>query len=186
MSEGRQDDSRGQSRHQVAVVGSGNATDEIAAIAEEVGFALGRAGVVLVCGGLGGVMESACKGAKRAGGTTVGIIPGQDRTLANDYVDVVVATGIGEARNAIVVSSADGVMAVGGEYGTLSEIALALRAGKPVVGIKTWELQRPAGIRGVAVEVVPGIVAAEDAEEAVATVLRLINEMREEGQAERR
>jgi uncharacterized protein (TIGR00725 family) len=182
MSESRHD----KRRRQVAVIGSGNATDEVAAIAEGAGFALGRAGVVLVCGGLGGVMESACKGAKRAGGTTVGIIPGDDRTRANDYVDVVVATGIGEARNAIVVSSADGVIAVGGEYGTLSEIALALRAGKPVVGIKTWELQRPEGIRDLAAEAVPGIVAAKNSEEAVATVLRLINEMSEKGQAERR
>jgi uncharacterized protein (TIGR00725 family) len=85
-------------------------------------------------------MESACQGAKEAGGTTVGILPGDDRAAANQFVDVAIATGLGEARNALVVRAADALIAIGGEYGTLSEIALALKAGKPVVGIDSWDL----------------------------------------------
>ena len=100
------------------------------------GRELARAGAVLVCGGLGGAMEAACRGAKAEGGTTLGILPGADRAAANPYVDVAVATGLGEARNALVVRAADAVIAVAGGYGTLSEIALALRAGKPVVGLR--------------------------------------------------
>src|SRR5919199_2439349 len=94
----------------------------------------------VVCGGLGGVMEAACRGAKSAGGMTVGILPSGSRADANDYVDIALATGLGEARNALVVRAVDVLIAVGGEYGTLSEIALALKAGKPVVGVGTWEL----------------------------------------------
>lgn len=150
----------------VAVVGSGNATEEESALAERVGAAVAQAGAVLVCGGLGGVMQAACRGAKREGGATVGILPGADRSAANTFVDIAIATGLGEVRNAIVVGCADAVVAVGGEYGTLSEIALALRAGKPVVGLGTWELRR----RG---QDPVGVVAAEDPEEAVALALRL-------------
>lgn len=105
------------------------------------GRELGGRGVVLVCGGLGGVMEAACRGAKDAGGTTVGILPGTDRAAANPFVDVAVATGLGEARNALVVRAADAVIAIGGGYGTLSEIALALKAGKRVVGLETWDVE---------------------------------------------
>lgn len=94
-----------------------------------------------MCGGLGGVMEAACRGAKDAGGTTVGILPGTDRAAANPFVDVAVATGLGEARNALVVRAADAVIAIGGGYGTLSEIALALKAGKRVVGLETWDVE---------------------------------------------
>jgi uncharacterized protein (TIGR00725 family) len=96
---------------------------------------------VVVCGGLGGAMEAACRGAKQAGGTTVGILPGTDRSAANPYVDFALPTGLGEARNALVVRAADVVIAVGGGYGTLSEIALALRGGKPVIGLDTWEVE---------------------------------------------
>ena len=124
----------------VAVVGPGRASDEQGRIAEEVGRRLGEAGAVLVCGGLGGVMEAACRGARDGGGRTLGILPGSDRAQANPFVDVAVATGLGEARNALVVRAADAVIAVAGEYGTLSEIAFALRTGVPVVGIGTWEL----------------------------------------------
>ena len=95
---------------------------------------------MLVCGGRGGVMEAACRGAKSGGGTTVGILPGDRRSDANPHVDVALATGLGEARNALVVRAADALIAVGGEYGTLSEIALALKAGKPVVGLDTWDI----------------------------------------------
>src|SRR5438309_227477 len=111
--------------------------------AEAVGRELARRGAVVVCGGLGGVMEAVCRGAKLEGGLTVGILPGDDRGAANPYVDVAVPTGMGEARNALVVRAADVVIAVGGEFGTLSEIALALRTGRTVVGIDTWQLSRP-------------------------------------------
>jgi uncharacterized protein (TIGR00725 family) len=124
----------------VAVVGPGRATAEQATAAEEVGRALAEAGSLVVCGGLGGVMEAACRGAKSGGGTTLGILPGADRSQANEFVDVAVATGLGEARNALVARAADVLIAVAGEYGTLSEIALALKTGKPVVGLDTWEI----------------------------------------------
>jgi len=130
----------------VAVVGSGSAEREHQVLAEEVGRLLATRGALVVCGGLGGVMEAACRGAKGAGGTTVGILPGLDRHEANAWVDVAIPTGLGEARNAVVVRAADVLVAIGGEFGTLSEIAFALKTGKPVVGIDTWELSR----RGVA------------------------------------
>ena len=96
---------------------------------------------MLVCGGLGGAMEAACRGAKGVGGTTVGILPGCDRATANPFVDVAVPTGLGQGRNLVIVHAADAVIAVGGGYGTLSEIALALRHGKPVVGLGSWEIE---------------------------------------------
>jgi uncharacterized protein (TIGR00725 family) len=120
-----------------------------------VGRALGERGVALVCGGLGGVMEAACRGAKGAGGATIGILPGSDRAAANGFVDVAIPTGLGEARNALVVRAADAVIAVGGGYGTLSEIALALKAGKRVVGLDTWDID--------GVEAVDSPVAAVEA-----------------------
>ena len=117
-------------------------------MAEEVGRLLARRGAVVVCGGLGGVMEAACRGASRAGGTTVGVLPGLDRGAANPFVSVAVATGLGEARNALVVRAADALVAVGGAYGTLSEIALALKAGKPVIGLGTWEIDGVERVEG--------------------------------------
>lgn len=126
----------------IAVIGAGRANAAEIEQAEAVGHGLATAGAVLVCGGLGGVMEAACRGAKAAGGTTLGILPGADRGAANPWVDVAVPTGLGEARNALVVRAADGLIAVGGEYGTLSEIALALKAAKPVVGLATWTIDR--------------------------------------------
>jgi uncharacterized protein (TIGR00725 family) len=124
----------------VAVVGPGEASAEEVATAEEVGRLLAARGAVVVCGGLGGVMEAACRGAKEGGGTTVGILPGHERAAANRFVDVAIATGLGEARNALVVRAADVLIAVGGAFGTLSEIALALKTGTPVVGVGSWEL----------------------------------------------
>jgi uncharacterized protein (TIGR00725 family) len=106
-----------------------------------VGRLLAERGAVLVCGGLGGTMEAACRGAREGGGTTIGILPGLDRPDANPYVEVALPTGLGEARNALVVRAADVVIAVGGGYGTLSEIALALKAGKRVIGLGTWEIE---------------------------------------------
>lgn len=124
----------------VAVCGGQEPHPRAYQVALELGTELGRAGVLVVCGGLGGVMEAVCKGAKSAGGTTVGILPGLDPGEANDWVDVRIATGVGHARNLAVVASADVVVAVDGEFGTLSEIAFALRLGRPVVGLSTWEL----------------------------------------------
>jgi uncharacterized protein (TIGR00725 family) len=132
----------------VAVVGPGAASPEQEAAAEEVGRLLARRGAVVVCGGLGGVMEAACRGASREGGTTLGVLPGLDRGAANPFVSVAVATGLGEARNALVVRAADALIAVGGAYGTLSEIALALKAGKPVIGLGTWEIDGVERVEG--------------------------------------
>jgi len=141
----------------VAVVGPGEAEPDEIAAAERVGAELARRGAVVVCGGLGGVMEAACRGAKEAGGTTLGILPGTDRGAANPFVDLAVATGLGEARNALVVRAADVLIAVGGAYGTLSEIALALKGGKRVVGLRSWDID--------------GVEPAETAEDAVAGAL---------------
>lgn len=140
----------------VAVVGAGTATAAEAGHAEEVGRRLAEAGATVVCGGLGGVMEAACRGARSAGGRTVGLLPGTDRAEANAFVDVAIPTGLGEARNVLVVRAADVLIAIGGEYGTLSEIAFALKTGVPVVGLGTWELRR-AGVpdRGIEVAVDP-------------------------------
>jgi len=126
----------------VAVIGASNATDWEIATAEGLGRALAEAGCVLVCGGLGGVMNAAARGCEAAGGTSIGILPGDERDVASRHLTVAIATGFGEARNAIVARSADVVMAVGGEFGTLSEIALALKMRTPVIGIGTWELGR--------------------------------------------
>jgi uncharacterized protein (TIGR00725 family) len=143
----------------VAVVGGGDAPAGVVAQAEEVGRGLAAAGAVVVCGGLGGVMAGACRGAKAAGGTTLGILPGTERGQANPWVDVAVPTGMGEARNALVVRSADALVALAGEYGTLSEIALALRLGRPVIGLASWDID--------------GVSPAADPAEAVAQALAL-------------
>jgi uncharacterized protein (TIGR00725 family) len=143
----------------VAVVGPGDASDEERARAEAVGRLLGEAGAVVVCGGLGGVMEAASRGAAGAGATVVGLLPGADRSAANPHVTVVITTGLGEMRNPLVVRAVDAVIAVGGAYGTLSEVAFALRTGKPVVGLGTWALD--------------DVVDAPDPEAAVALALEL-------------
>ena len=124
----------------IAVIGAGVATDDEIRIAEEVGAIIARRDAVLICGGLGGVMEAAARGAKNEGGTTIGILPGHDRRAANSCIDISIATGMGHARNVIVVSSADAVIAVGGRAGTLSEIAHALIQGKTVVSLGGWSL----------------------------------------------
>jgi uncharacterized protein (TIGR00725 family) len=141
----------------VAVVGSGTCSPQEEHAAEQVGSLLARAGAVVVCGGLSGVMEAACRGARHEGGLTVGILPGGDRGAANPDVVVAIATGLGELRNGLVVRAADAVIAVGGEFGTLSEIGFALKLGKRVIGLATWQLSR---------EPDP-IVRAASAEEAV-------------------
>ena len=146
-------------RPHIAVVGASSAGAEQERDAEAVGRALGEAGAVLVCGGRGGVMEAACRGAKATGGTTVGILPGSDRADANPYVDVALATGMGELRNGLIVRSADALIAIGGAFGTLSEVALALQAGKAVVGLGSWDLE--------------AIVRATDPTDAVQRALQL-------------
>ena len=148
----------------IAIVGPGSAEAAELEAAEEAGAAIAEAGAGLVCGGLGGVMEAACRGARSRGGLTLGLLPGSDRDAANGWVVVAVPTGLGEARNALVVRADDAVVAIGGGWGTLSEIALALKTGVPVVGVGTWE---PA-IGGAAPEV---IVAADGPREAVAEAL---------------
>ena len=141
----------------VSVAGPRRASDEELADAEDVGARLADAGFAIVTGGLGGVMEAASRGAKSRRGITVGVLPGTDAGEANGWVDLALPTGLGELRNGLVVRCADAVIAVGGEFGTLSEIALALKAGKLVVGVGTWQID--------------GVRAAPDACEAVALVL---------------
>jgi uncharacterized protein (TIGR00725 family) len=124
----------------VAVVGPGDASPQELHAAEEIGAGLAAAGAVVVTGGLGGVMEAACRGARSRRGRTLGILPGDDRDAANGWVEIAVATGLGELRNGLVVRAADAIVAVGGGHGTLSEVALALKLGRPVVGLGTWEV----------------------------------------------
>ena len=124
----------------VAVVGSGMASDELYEKAREVGRLVAEGGAIVVCGGLSGVMEAAARGAAEAGGTAIGILPDEDRRRQNEYLTYSVATGVGQARNLAVVCSGDVVIAVGGEYGTLSEIGLARKVGRPVVVVEGWDL----------------------------------------------
>lgn len=124
----------------IAVIGGGDIPPETARIAEEVGREIARHGAILVCGGLGGVMEAACRGAADEGGLTIGILPGDDRRAANPHVKIPVVTGLGYARNAVVAKSSQAVIAIDGSYGTLSEIAFALQSGIPVIGLGTWSL----------------------------------------------
>ena len=126
----------------VAVIGASQCTPKEAGVAEEEGRELARRGAVLVCGGLGGVREAACRGASKAGGRTIGILPGNSPEDANPFVQFPIVTGMGHARNVIVVKSARAAIAIGGSYGTLSEIAHALQNHIPVVGLGTWELAR--------------------------------------------
>lgn len=150
----------------VAVVGAGVAGEDLARVGEDVGRGLGERGAVVLCGGLSGVMEAVCRGCRAGGGTTVGLLPGKDRKKANPFVDIALATDMGEMRNALIVRAADVVVALGGEYGTLSEVAFALKIGRPVVGYETWELSK----RGAFDD---GIVRVSSATDAVAEALRL-------------
>ena len=127
---------------QISVIGAGEPPPEAIPLAEEVGRELARRGVVLVTGGLAGIMEAACRGAKEAGGLTIGVLPGSDPADANPYVDIPICTGIDYARNIVVVRSGRAVIAVSGAYGTLSEIAHALGDDIPVIGLSTWSIAR--------------------------------------------
>jgi len=143
----------------IAVIGSGSADESALKIAGDVGRIVARRKAILICGGLGGVMEAAARGAKAEGGITVGILPQNHKQNANPYIDIAIATGFGEGRNVIIVRSADAMIAVGGEYGTLSEIAFGLKMNKPVIGIATWDIG--------------GIVKADSAEDAVRKALEI-------------
>jgi uncharacterized protein (TIGR00725 family) len=124
----------------IAVVGASQATAADMTDAEEVGRLLGLAGATVVCGGRGGVMAAASRGAAGAGGIVIGMLPGDDRSDANEWVSVAIPTGLGELRNGLIVRTADAMIAVGGAYGTLSEVALGLQAGLRVYGLHTWEI----------------------------------------------
>lgn len=145
----------------VGVIGAGRAEEKLVHLAEEVGRLLAKHGVIVITGGLGGVMEAACRGAALEGGITVGILPTLKKEDANPYVKIPIPTGIGEMRNALIVRASDALIAIGGEYGTLSEIAFALKTGKKVVGLRTWDIK--------------GVLQASSAEEAVKIALTNIS-----------
>jgi len=145
----------------IAVVGGSDCTKEERELARDTGREVARLGGTVICGGGAGVMEAVSEGAREAGGDVLGILPGSDHRLGNRHLSFSIATGLGEARNAIISRTADAVIAIGGEYGTLSEIALALKMNKPVIGIKSWSLQKPGQFTG------PGIIGAGSAKEAV-------------------
>ena len=150
----------------IAVIGGGQCSSEEAKVAEKVGHELARQGAILVCGGLGGIMEAACRGASAEGGITVGILPGDKRQTANSYIQIPIVTGIGYARNIMVVKSSQAVIAIGGNYGTLSEVAHALQGGIPVIGLNTWSLARNG-------QPDDSIVLAQNPAEAVSKALTL-------------
>ncbi|HID27098.1 MAG TPA: TIGR00725 family protein [Methanosarcinales archaeon] len=147
---------------QIGVIGAGTCSDTLAEVAQEIGYNIAKRGAILVCGGLGGVMEAAAHGAKLAGGTTIGILPGYNKEDANPYVDIVIVTGISHARNVLVVRSSDAIIAMKGSYGTLSEIAFALKMEKPIITIKGyWNLD--------------GMIIAENPRAAVDLAFKLIH-----------
>jgi hypothetical protein len=151
----------------ISVIGSSRAKPEHLALAEEVGRELARRKVIVACGGLQGVMEAVCKGAKSAGGTTIGILPGRTSREANRYVDIPIVTTMGYSRNVIVVNTGDAVIAIGGAFGTLSEIAYALGDGIPVVALKSW----PLTVKGDGDPIANGMIQASGAVDAVEKAL---------------
>ena len=152
----------------IAVIGGGDCSQKEARLAEEVGREIARHGAILVCGGLGGVMEAACRGASSAGGLTIGILPGDNRRAANPYVQIPIVTGLGYARNVAVAKSAQAVIAIDGSYGTLSEIGHALQSGIPVIGLNTWSLS-------IAGQPDNSIIPAKGPKDAVNKAIELIN-----------
>lgn len=127
---------------QIGVVGSGQCSLEIEKLSEEVGREIAKKKALLICGGLGGVMEASARGAKKEGGMTVGILPGFSFEDANPFIDIPIVTGLSHARNVLVVRSSQAIIAVEGGYGTLSEIGIALKLGKPVIGLRTWDVSK--------------------------------------------
>ena len=145
----------------ISVIGGGDCSPEDAAVAEEVGAGLAERGVTLICGGMGGVMEASCRGACSRGGFTVGLLPGNDVRMANRWVSLPIATGVGQARNIAVVRSSAAVIAIGGAHGTLTEIAFALDSGIPVVGVGTWRIAERGTAPSPVREVETGIEAVD-------------------------
>ena len=141
----------------IGVIGGRRVKKDLLYAAEEVGRLIAESGEMMICGGLGGVMEAAAKGAKEAGGVTIGILPRERRENANPYINIPIATGLGIGRNIIIARTADALIAVGGEYGTLSEIAFGLQLGKTVVGINSWDIKE--------------MISSDNAEEAVKTAI---------------
>lgn len=144
----------------IAVCGGHKCNKEVEQLAHKIGENIAKVGAILVCGGLGGVMQAVCQGAKQAGGLTIGILPSEDKNSANPHVDIPIPTGFGYTRNTLVVGAADVIIALPGEYGTLSEIAFALNAKKPVIGLQTWNIK--------------GVISARDADEAVELAMKAI------------
>ncbi len=155
----------------VSVIGAATCSPEQARIAEAVGRGLAERGAVLVCGGRGGVMEAACRGAQEAGGLTIGILPGESAVGGNRYLTVALPTGMGQARNALVVLAGEAVIAIGGEAGTLSELGLAVKSGRRVIGLGTWECHSAGGDR-------LAVRRTETPEQAVALALEDTREAR--------
>ena len=153
----------------IGVIGPAFCQPDVYDLAREVGFLIGRKGAILICGGRSGVMEASAKGAKEAGGITVGILPGNSASDANPYIDIPIVTGLGNARNVINILTSQAIIAIHGSYGTLSEIALSMKCRIPVVGLRTWDLTAPGG------EPCP-IVLTRSPEEATDTALKLIFE----------
>lgn len=153
----------------VGVIGSTKAEPDILRLAEEVGAEIAKRGAAVVCGGLGGVMEAVCKGARREGGLTIGIIPSDEKNDANPYVQIPIVTGMGMGRNVMLVKTADVIIAVGGEFGTLSEIAHALNIGKKVIGLRTWRLEKARD------RPIPNLIVASEPKQAVEIAVNLIS-----------
>ena len=145
----------------IAVIGGSDPAPQALEQAEAVGRGLAERGHTVICGGLGGVMEAACRGAREAGGHTIGVLPGADPAAANAYVEFPIATNMGVARNAVIVLTAAAAIAIDGSYGTLSEIAIALNLGRPVVGLGTWRISADDGVED------KRILRADDAVHAV-------------------
>ncbi len=145
----------------IGVIGGSNCSEKTAGLAESVGQEIARAGAVLVCGGLGGVMEAACRGAKQAGGTTIGILPNWNKENANEFVDIPIVTGLGDIRNLMVVRNSDAIIALPGKYGTLSEVAFCLNSAIPLISLSNWNVSKK-------------IVGARDAQQAVELAVKEI------------
>jgi len=138
----------------IGVIGGGQCSSDVENLAEEVGSLIAQREGVLICGGLSGVMEAACRGAKKSNGTTIGVLPGDRKSDANPFIDIPIVTAMADARNIIIVRSSDAVIAIDGKYGTLSEISFCLAYNVPVIGLKTWNVD-------------PGIIGANSAKDAV-------------------
>ena len=153
----------------VGVIGSSKAEPELLRLAEEVGAEIARNGAAVVCGGLTGVMEAVCRGARKEGGLTIGIIPSDEKGDANPFVQIPIVTGMGMGRNVMLVKTSDVLIAIGGEFGTLSEIAVALNLGKIVIGLNTWKLEKAHD------HAIPNLIQTDDSKKAVDLALMAIS-----------